>query len=222
MTYFTAECFRFLADLKTHNDRAWFERNKTRYERHVRAPMLQFIGDLARPLGTIAPRVQADPKPVGGSMFRIHRDVRFSRDKSPYKTNVGAHFPHAGVGRDAHAPGFYLHLTPGGSFGGGGLWHPDQRSLHMVRQGIVRRSAAWKRIKGLGHSIEGDALKRVPAGFDAAHPFADDLKLRDFYIMRPFTDREVCSPSFMNRFLGACKDASPLVSFLSKCLNLAW
>jgi uncharacterized protein (TIGR02453 family) len=155
-------------------------------------------------------------------MFRIHRDVRFSKDKSPYKTNVGAHFPHFKGSRDAHAPGFYLHLEPGKSFGGGGLWHPDPDALRMVRQRMVQRPAEWRRVRQAGVAIEGEALKRVPAGYDPEHPFAEDLKLKDLYTMTRFTDREVCSQTFMDRFLAACRTASPLVAFLTRSVSLPW
>lgn len=222
VAYFSPGLFRFLNELKTHNTKAWFEQNRGRYERDLKEPMLRFIGDFAARLRTISPNFQADSRPVGGSMFRIHRDIRFSRDKSPYKTNLGAHFPHLKGGRDAHAPGFYLHLEPEKSFGGGGLWHPDPGALRMVRQRIVQRPAEWRRVRQAGIAIEGGALKRVPAGYDPEHQFADDLKLRDFYTMTRFTDRQVCVPDFMDRFLDACKAASPLVAFLTRSVDLPW
>jgi uncharacterized protein (TIGR02453 family) len=220
--YFSPGLFRFLTELKAHNKKAWFEENRERYERDVKGPMLRFIDDFAKPLRSISPNFRADSRPVGGSMFRIHRDIRFSKDKSPYKTNVGAHFPHLKGGRDAHAPGFYLHLDPGASFGGGGLWHPDPEGLRMVRQRIVRHPAEWRRVRQRGIDIEGGALQRVPAGYDPGHPFAEDLKLKDFYTMTRFSDSDVCSADFMNRFLAACRKASPLVAFLSKSVSLPW
>src|SRR5688572_18527629 len=135
--YFTQRLFQFLTELKANNTRSWFESNRERYERDVKDPMLRFIADFGPRLKTVSPHFRADPRPAGGSMFRIHRDIRFSKDKSPYKTNVGAHFPHPKGGRDARAPGFYLHLDPGKSFGGGGLWHPEPEGLSMVRHRIV-------------------------------------------------------------------------------------
>ncbi|MGQ0550100.1 MAG: DUF2461 domain-containing protein [Armatimonadota bacterium] len=222
MTHFRPGFFRFLTELKAHNTRAWFEDNRERYERDVKGPMLRFIDDFAKPLRSISPNFSADSRPVGGSMFRIHRDIRFSKDKSPYKTNVGAHFPHLKGGRDARAPGFYLHLAPGKSFGGGGLRHPDAEALRMVRQRIVQRQAEWRRVRQAGVAIEGEALKRVPAGYDTGHPFAEDLKLKGFYAMTAFTDRDVCSPFFMQRFLAACRAASPLVAFLTRSVSLPW
>jgi len=106
MSYFTPDLFKFLKDLKAHNTRPWFESNKPRYEEDVKEPMLRFITDLGPRLKKISPYLTADSRPAGGSMFRIYRDVRFSKDKSPYKTNVGAHFSHVRE-KDVHAPGLY-------------------------------------------------------------------------------------------------------------------
>ena len=139
--HFGPELFRFLRDLVKHNDREWFAKHKARYEEHVRDPMLRFIEDLGPVLQEIAPRFVADPRPVGGSMFRIHRDTRFSKDKSPYKTHVGIRFPHK-AGKDVHAPGFYLHLEPGQVFFGCGVWHPDGATLARIRGSIARTSRA--------------------------------------------------------------------------------
>jgi len=142
--------FRFLKDLKAHNDREWFSENKARYETEARDAMLRFIGAFSGPLSSISHHFIADPRPSGGSMFRIYRDTRFSKDKTPYKTHLAAHFPHRAIeAGGVHGPGFYLHLEPGGSFAGGGLWHPDPGSLFKVRQAIVVRSAAWRALKNL-------------------------------------------------------------------------
>ena len=112
--------FDFMRELKANNERPWFEANKARYRAEVRDPMLDFIEAFAEPLAEISPHFRADPRPNGGSLFRIYRDTRFAKDKTPYKTNVGAHFRHE-AGKDAHAPGFYLHLEPGMCFAGCGV-----------------------------------------------------------------------------------------------------
>ena len=215
--------FKFLRDLKKHNDREWFQRNKARYEAEAKDPMLRFIAAFGGPLAGISRQFEADPRPVGGSMFRIYRDTRFAKDKSPYKTHVAAHFPHRGSGEDGvHGPGFYLHLEPGASFAGGGLWHPDPESLLKVRQAIAENPKAWKSVHKPGVEILGDALKRVPPGFDPAHPFAEDLKHKDFYVGTSFGDAEVLSPRFLATVTTACRDAAPLVSFLCKAMGVAW
>jgi len=220
-TYFTPSLFEFLAGLKAHNTREWFGKHKDRYEVAVRDPMLRFVADLGRHLRRISPHVMADARPVGGSMFRIYRDIRFSKDKSPYKTHVGAHFSHERSGRDAHAPGFYLHLEPGRSMGGGGLWHPDGPSLAKIRNRIVAQPAGWDAVRRR-IDVEGEALKRVPAGYDAGHPHAADLKLKDYYVMESFSDREVCGDDFMDGFVTVCRRTKPLMQFLTGALELPW
>jgi uncharacterized protein (TIGR02453 family) len=219
--YFTPTLLEFLADLRSHNTREWFGKHKDRYELDVRDPMLRFIADLGPRLRRISPHVTADARPVGGSMFRIYRDIRFSRDKSPYKTHLGAHFSHEHGGRDAHAPGFYLHLEPGRSRGGGGLWHPDGPSLAKIRARIVARPGEWSAVRKR-IDIKGDALRRVPPGYDPDHPHAEDLKLKDFYVMESFSDREVCGRDFMDRFLAVCRRTNPLMRFLTGALDLPW
>ena len=159
----TPELFEFLRDLKASNERQWFEANKERYRTEVRDPVLDFIVVFAQPLKKISPHFLADPRANGGSLFRIYRDTRFSKDKTPYKTNVGAHFRHA-AGKDAHAPGFYLHLEPGTCFAGCGIWHPDNHTLGRIRGAIIDRPDEWRRIttaKAFRETFElmGESLK---------------------------------------------------------------
>jgi len=142
--WFTPALFTFLEELRLHNDRDWFERNRERYVRDVRDPMLRFVAGAAPILRRLAPRLVADPRPVGGSMFRIHRDTRFSKDKTPYKTNAAASFRHA-AGREVHGPGLYVSLAPGEVEVGGGVWHPEADPLRLIRKAIAERPAAWKR-----------------------------------------------------------------------------
>lgn len=220
--YFSPRLFQFLRGLKAHNDRGWFEANRERYEADVKEPMLQFISDLGKSLRTISPQFKVDPRPVGGSMFRIHRDIRFSKDKSPYKTHIGAHFPHARAGKDESAPGFYIHVESGESVGGAGLWHPDSAALHKVRDRIVARTKDWKAVRDGGIDVKGESLKRVPPSYDPRHPFAEDLKLKDFYVMTRFSEKEVCASSFMDRFVEVCRRTAPLMKFLTQALGLPW
>jgi len=218
--FFDEGLFRFLRELKEHNDREWFQAHRDRYEADVKEPMLAFIMAFADPLRRLNQHYVADPRPTGGSMFRIFRDARFAKDKSPYKTNVGAQFRHCDCTKDVHAPGFYLHLEPGGCFASAGLWHPDPDSLRKVRERIVSHGREWKALASL--EVTGEALKRVPQGFDPAHPFAEDLKLKDFYTGTPFTQREICAPDFLERFTETCRRNLPLMAFLTKALELPW
>ena len=133
--YFTPKLFGFLRELAENNDREWFKAHQDEYEQYVREPALEFITDFAKPLEKISPHFVADSRTVGGSLFRIQRDTRFSKDKTPYKTNVGIQFRHE-FGRDVHAPGFYLHLEPDNVFMGAGMWHPDGGSLKRIRDAI--------------------------------------------------------------------------------------
>jgi uncharacterized protein (TIGR02453 family) len=220
--WFTPALFAFLSELDANNSREWFQDNKARFEADVRDPLLAFIMALGEPLGGLNPNFLADPRPSGGSMFRIYRDTRFARDKSPYKTNVGAQFRHGLASRDVHAPGFYLHLDPAGCFASAGLWHPEPVTLKAVRDRIVSNSREWKAIHAGGLDVLGDSLVRVPQGFDAGHPLADDLRLKDFYTHAPLTQRQVCSGNFLGTFAGICEKNLPLMKFLTKAVGLPW
>src|SRR2546429_439846 len=143
-TYFTPAMFDFLRQLKKYNNREWFIKNKARYESDVKEPSLRFIEDVAPGLKRISPHIMAEAKPVGGSLFRINRDIRFSSDKSPYKTNVGMGFGHD-AGHNVPAPGYYLHIEPGETFAGGGIHMPDGGTLTQVRDAIVKNSTEWKK-----------------------------------------------------------------------------
>jgi uncharacterized protein (TIGR02453 family) len=143
--YFSPGLFDFLRQLTRNNNREWFQKNKARYEADVREPAFRFIEDVGPRLKPISSHLVADPRPVGGSLFRINRDIRFSTDKSPYKTAVGISFGHD-RGQSGPAPGFYLHLASGESFAGGGVHMADTATLNRIRDAIVKDTAEWKRI----------------------------------------------------------------------------
>ena len=217
---FSPALFKFLRELKANNGREWFQANRERYEADVKGPVSAFIMAFADPLERISRHFLADPRGNGGSMFRINRDIRFSPNKDPYKTNVGAQFRHRECTRDAHSPGFYLHLEPGGCFASAGSWHPDPDALRRIRERIAAHPRMWKALKSGGLEVGGEALKRVPPGFDPAHPCAEDLKLKDFYTYTALTEREVCAPEFLEQFAGICRQNAPLVAFLARALEL--
>jgi uncharacterized protein (TIGR02453 family) len=222
MRYFTPESFAFLRALRENNNREWFAENKQRYERDVRDPALRFVSDFGPRLARIAPRLVADPRPSGGSMFRIYRDTRFSHDKSPYKTHIGIHFFHERAKRAPSVPGFYLHVSPDECFAAGGIWHPDPASLARVRDAIASGSPAWKAIQRSKLPVEGGSLKRPPRGYAADHPFIEDLKRTDFVNSVRLTERALCSTTFLSDFAAACRKMRPLVQFLSRSLALPW
>jgi uncharacterized protein (TIGR02453 family) len=220
--HFTPRLFKFLRQLKRNNSRDWFQANKERYIADVQQPMLRFIADFAGPLAKISKQFDADPRPVGGSMFRIHRDVRFSRDKSPYKTHVSAHFRHKATSKDVHGPGFYFHLEPGEVFIGGGLWLPEPPTLKKIRDAIAWDEAGWRKVRRAVREIEGDQLTRPPRGYDPAHPFIDDIKRKSYYASVGFTEAEACAPGFLEQCAAACRSVRPMVAFLTEAVELDW
>ena len=218
MTHFQPGFFDFLAELKENNSKEWFQANKDRYRKDVQEPLLAFISAFAEPLRSISPHFVADPRPSGGSMFRIYRDVRFSRDKSPYKVHAAAQFRHR-EGRDVHAPGFYLHLEPGNVFMGSGLWHPDGPTLNAIRSAIVEDPARWREVSE-GLELGGESLKRGPRGIDPDHPLIDDLKRKDFVCFVNTSQAAACRRGFLDSFIASCRSASPFVEFLTKAVDL--
>src|SRR5881398_2805321 len=210
MTRVARDLFAFLAELRRHNDRVWFNANKDRYLAEVRDPMLAFIASIAAPLARISRHLVVDPRPSGGSLMRIYRDTRFSRDKTPYKTNVGIHFG-LKAPRDFEAPGYYLHLEPGSVFMGAGLWHPGADALRAIREAIVKDPGGWQQARRPGLSHDEVTLKRPPRGFDPDHPLIEDLKRLSFTVGVKFTDRQVCSPAFPTLFVRTCRREAPLM-----------
>ena len=218
MTHFQPGIFAFLTELKENNSREWFQANKDRFRKDVQEPLLAFISAFAEPLHSISPHFVADPRPSGGSMFRIYRDVRFSRDKSPYKVHAAAQFRHR-EGRDVHAPGIYLHLEPGSVFMGSGLWHPDGPTLNAIRSAIVENPARWREVSE-GLELGGESLKRGPRGIDPDHPLIDDLKRKDFVCFVNTSQAAACRRRFLDSFVATCRSASPFVRFLTEAVDL--
>lgn len=218
-SYFTPATITFLRDLKANNDRDWFNENKHRYEEHVRMPAMRFIADLAPHLASISPHFVADPRPVGGSMFRIYRDVRFSNDKSPYKTHVGLQFRHAD-GKDVHAPGFYLGIDPGQSVAAMGSWHPEKTALRRIRDFIVENPDRWSEVADAGEfTWYGESLVRGPKGYDAEHPLIEHLKRKDFVLMTELSDEDVTSDEFLDRYVAICRAGSVFVETLCEAVG---
>ena len=222
--HFSPELFEFLRELEANNNRRWFEANRARYRQVVQEPLLAFIADFSEPLRRISRHFVADPRPQGGSMFRVHRDVRFSADKRPYKTMAAAQFRHR-QGQDVHAPGFYLHLEPGSVFAGGGLWHPDPATLAKVRNAIVESPDRWRSATSdptftRRHTLDGDSLRRPPRGFDPDHPLIEDIQRKDFVTLVAFPDRSVCRGGFLDEFAAVCREAVPFMRFLTEAVGL--
>jgi uncharacterized protein (TIGR02453 family) len=213
---FTPGLFAFLRELSANNDREWFTANKARYVAEVQEPALAFVEDVGMRLPEVSRHLVADARTTGGSLFRIYRDVRFSKDKSPYKTHTGIQFRHART-RDVHAPGFYLHLEPGTVFVACGVWHPDRDTLHAIRTAIAAKPGRWQAIVdelGENFRLGGEALKRPPAGFDPDHPLIDELKRKDFIAIADLTESDAVASGFLDRFLELCGQAGGFMRFL--------
>jgi uncharacterized protein (TIGR02453 family) len=215
---FTPETLRFLAELRDNNEREWFNANKARYESLVLDPALAFIESMYEPLQAVAPSFTAIPKRSGGSLMRVYRDTRFSRDKTPYKTNIGIQFRHE-LGKDAHAPGYYLHIEPEHAFIGAGLWRPPAEPLLAIRRRIADRSAEWQRAVGdkrfrRRYALGGQSLKRPPRGFDKAHSLIEDIKRKDYIAIRELDVAEVTAEGFRSKMLDSIEAAEPLMRFL--------
>lgn len=220
--------FAFMRDLRDNNNRDWFTANKKRYEADLRDPCLRLVATLGERLGAVCPAIEADPRPVGGSLFRIYRDVRFSKDKSPYKTHVGIHLRHRGSTEDVHGPGIYIHLQPDEVFLACGLWEPAQPGLGRIRDAISADPDSWrkaigeKRFKAAFTLDEGERLKRPPAGYDPAHPCSEDLKRKSFTASAPLSEGAAASPDFPERVAALCGASSPFMEFLTRAVGMTW
>lgn len=215
--------FNFFEDLKKNNNRDWFNANKSRYTESVVNPISEFIVCLAPALRKISRHYVADPRPHGGSMFRIYRDTRFSKDKTPYKTNAAVQFRHE-AGKDAHAPGFYVHLATDEVFFGGGIWTPPGPQLGLIRDSIADNARSWarivnaKKVKEVG-GIKGDSLKHPPRGFDAEHVHIDDLKRKSFYVMTAVPPEDALGAGFAEAVVEGFRRATPLNRFITEALE---
>lgn len=217
--------FRFFRELKSNNTKEWFEDNKPRYRASVQEPLAGFVEAMAPQLKSISKHFVADPRLNGGSVFRIYRDVRFSKDKSPYKTHGAVHFRHA-LGKDAHAPGFYVHLDPDEVFFGAGIWVPPGPSLLKIREAIRDKPKAWEkatkteRFMSRFGSVRGDSLKRPPRGFSEDDLYIEDLKRKSFFGLAESSPKAAQRQEFCDDVAEVFLEAKPLMLFLGKALDI--
>jgi uncharacterized protein (TIGR02453 family) len=209
---FKKDLFQFLVELKFNNERAWFLANKSRYERDLKMPMMAFTEAFLGSLKKINPAYDHV------RLFRIYRDVRFSKDKTPYKTHVAAQFMHRAARTDVHAPGIYLHLEPGESFLGGGVWSPESTELKKIRNAIMARPQQWAPLSKL--PLWGESYLRPPKGIDPKQRFLSDLKRKHFITWVDFKDKDVLAPHFFQTVQKACRKVNPLIVFLNNALGL--
>ncbi len=219
---FSTATLGFLRELAAHNERDWFRGNKERYEATVLEPALAFIEAMQRPLQEFAPRFVAVPERVGGSLMRVYRDTRFSRNKQPYKTNIGIQFRHE-AGKDVHAPGYYVHISPDETFVGAGMWRPDSAPLRAIRERIAARPREWLRATGDAafrrhFRIGGEQLARPPRGFDKNLDCIEDIKRTSFIAIREFGRESCLNPRFRKQVETAFRAASGYMRFLCEAV----
>ena len=220
---FEPDALQFLADLAANNDRSWFKPRKVEYERLIKEPLEALCVALADRFEELRLPLDANPK---RSPFRIYRDVRFSKDKSPYKTAQGADFPWQDSRGDELRPrgavGGYFHLEPGNIFVGGGMWHPERARLATFREKLDRdpsavfRAIEDERFRSVFGSVTGESLTRNPKGFPSDHPYGDLLRLKDVVFSRPLSDHDVFSPELPDLIAHDLDAARPVLLFLDK------
>lgn len=213
---------RFLRQLKQHNHRSWFEQHREDYQQ-ARANVTQLVAQVIEQFSAADPGIASlEPSKC---LFRIYRDIRFSKDKTPYKTHFAASFQRRGT--RVHSPGYYLHIEPGGnSFVGGGIWHPFPEDLKKIRQEIdynleefeaLLQQPAFKR--RFGALVDEEALQRPPKGYPADHPGISYLKMRNFVVGYNLSDEQVLSPQLGKQIVSSFTLMKPFIDFLSRALD---
>lgn len=227
--YFTPAMFRFLRELAANNEKEWWEENKDRYVSVIREPALDFIATLGARLTEISPHLTADPRANGGSLMRPYRDMRFAKGE-PYKENVGIQFRHE-AGADVHAPGFYVHIEPGQSFAGAGIWRPRSSVAGRIRTAIHADPVGWReaahtpRFTDIWNLAEGEEtrLKRVPTELrDGDHPYPEDLRLKTFTAGSRLTQRLVTSSELVDELVDRFERAAPYTRFLCNAIGVSF
>ncbi len=218
---FSRETLAFLTRLKRNNRREWFNARKDDYDAVVRQPMIAIVERLATDMRGIAPELHVSQK----SIYRIYRDVRFSENKQPYKTNVAASFWHRELGKGGGA-GMYFHVATDGVWIGGGMYMPDTSQLHRVREQIAANPQHFRSIveapafkRSLDGGLEGEQLQRVPRGFPKDHEAAGYLRYRQFLAGREYPARFATSPQFYPGLLDVYRRIAPLIRFLNDALQ---
>ena len=220
---FPRDTFAYLEELAGNNNRDWFNKYKDRYERSFLMPALQFVQAMQKPLAKAAPLLRAEPKKMGGSLMRIYRDTRFSKEKTPYKTNIGIQFRHQ-IGKDVHSPGVYMHIAADECFLGAGIWRAPSDVLRILRTNISESPQAWTKAKNARafratYEIYDDRLKTAPRGFDKDDPLLSDIRLRSFIGISQLTRSQIHSRDLVKEVTQRIKNARPLMEFLCESLG---
>ncbi len=219
---FPREGIDFMKRLKRNNNRPWFEKHKEEYEASVKLPMQSLIAALRPHFERFAPEFDVNPK---RSLFRIYRDVRFSKDKTPYKTHVAAHFVLRGKPKGIEGSGYYLHIEPGEIFLGGGIYMPDNDQLKKIRRAIADQSDQFlstvhnPQFKKFFGKLEGDKLQRPPKGYEPDHPMVAWLKYKQFFVGTEWADSKCQKEKFVSEIATVFEAATPLVRFLNEAMG---
>ena len=222
--YFTNDTFTFLKELENNNNRPWFNENKQRYEDLVRTPSLQFIEDMGDALPSLTSRFRAIPKKTGGSLRRVYRDIRFAKNKTPYKINIGIHFRHEAA-VDVHAPGFYLNISNEQSFVGAGIWRPGGSTLRKIRDCLDENSRTWLATKNDAEfkkvfKLRGESLTNGPRGFPKDHPLIEDLKRKEFIAFHDLKKTTVTSSDLLEKTIEHYSKVTPFMRYLCYAVEL--
>ena len=212
---------KFLKDLKKNNNKPWFDEHRKQYEQAkedvvvLTEQLIKAITVFDLPIGHLKAKE---------CMFRINRDVRFSKNKQPYKNNIAAYFNRNG--KQGNGSGYYLHIEPGQSFAAGGIWMPEPKDLAKIRQEIDYSFDDWKKImsnaafkKTFTEGITGESLIRPPKGYDENNPAIEFLKHKSFIVTKPFTDAELQSKTFVKEVANTFKTMKPLIDFLNAAVE---
>ena len=208
-----------------NNNRSWFLANKTRYETEAIEPQLRFVAAMSKRLGEITPHFEAIPKKQGGSLFRIYKDTRFSKDKRPYREYAAMRFSHQRLG-GVHGPCFYVHLEPGKIMFAAGIWQPSSEHLFLIRQRIKEKPMLWQDTlaqldaSALFSGIEGQRLVRPPQGFSKHDTYIEDIKYKSFFALHECTVAIATSPDLIPTTLHTFNAAMPLLHFICDALGL--
>lgn len=213
---------KFLRSLQKNNNKAWFDKNRKAYET-AKSDMLLLVDELIRQVSKFDPSIGI--LQAKDCTFRINRDVRFSKDKSPYKNNMAGYFNKHG--KKGLGAGYYLHIEPGKSFVAGGIWMPEAAVLSKIRQEIDYDFDDWKKIlhqksfkKQFPKGIDtADSLVRPPKGYDETNPAIDFLKMKSFVVRKPFTDSEVLSNVFTKKIAASFETMKPMIDFLNRAVE---
>jgi uncharacterized protein (TIGR02453 family) len=224
---FRPAAFGFLRDLARNNRREWFEGHRETYETELQRPLAALLDEIDVRLASLAPELAADSR---RSIFRIHRDIRFSKDKSPYKTHIAFWVSHRALGNSGGAAvhggaGLYFHLEPNASIVAGGMWMPPTPALARIRAALAADLAGFESARRafrrqFGELSEESVLKRPPRGYDADHPAARWLRYRSFTVSAPISVAELRRSDLPDRLARAYKPVVPLVRWLNSALGL--